>query len=161
MTERVKKAIDFLKSCGATMYDGIYDTRNIAGDLMETIYNQDGIVIDDALEWGYIEVFGTTPEEFKDIENALYTEWCDCEIECVHSGQYHPYGDTHRVFAINTRLQLTDAQILYIMNDKYGYDVPLKKDWNSHDCMSYFRGYCEITKTDFGYKYDKVEPYDD
>lgn len=82
-------------------------------------------------------------------------------IECVHTGQYHPYGDTHRVFNIYTKEDVETSTILDAMQTLCGYDVPLKKDWNSHDCMSYFRGYCEITKTDFGYKYDKVEPYDD
>ena len=82
------------------------------------------------------------------------------KVECVHCGQHHPYGDTHREYNILCE-DSTEDEIQELMRVFFNYNVPLKKDWNHHDCMSYFNGYCEITKIDGGFKYDKVEPYDD
>lgn len=81
-------------------------------------------------------------------------------VECIHGGQYHPYGDTFRVF--NIKCDDDDPNnILKIMKIHYGYEVPLKKDWNQHNIFSYFEGYCEVVKTDDGFKYTKCEPYTD
>lgn len=82
------------------------------------------------------------------------------EVECIHSGQYHPYGDTFRVFEIITSNK-DPMSILNVMKEMFGYDVPLKKDWNSHDCYCYFKGYCEISTINGGFKYTKCEPYTD
>lgn len=82
------------------------------------------------------------------------------EVECVHSGQYRPYGDTFRVFNITTN-DKDSASILEVMRSLYGYDVPLKKDWNPCDIDCYFNGYCEIEAIDGGFKYTKCEPYTD
>lgn len=47
---------------------GIFDTRNIVGDTMETLYNSDGLTIDICYFWMYFEVFGLTEEEFEILE---------------------------------------------------------------------------------------------
>ena len=44
-----------------------FTTKNIVGDYMETIYNKDGIQVDYAPGYGYIEIFGLTDEEFEDL----------------------------------------------------------------------------------------------
>lgn len=46
---------------------GLFYTRNITGDDMETIYDKDGLTIDICYEWSYFEVFGLTVEEFKEL----------------------------------------------------------------------------------------------
>ena len=81
-------------------------------------------------------------------------------IEWTHSGQYHPYGDTFRVAEIMTT-DTNPESILSIMKTLYGYDVPLKKDWNPKDIGDYFAGYCEVDKIAGGWKYTKCEPYTD
>ena len=45
-----------------------FDTRNTEGDSMETIYNEDGITVDYCYYYGYIEIFGLTDEEYKELE---------------------------------------------------------------------------------------------
>lgn len=47
---------------------GIFDTRNIAGDTMETLYDSDDLTIDICYFWMYFEVFGLTVEEFEILE---------------------------------------------------------------------------------------------
>ncbi len=56
---------------------GIFDTRNIAGDTMETLYDSDNLTIDICYFWMYFEVFGLTKEEFEILEryyNSLQGE---------------------------------------------------------------------------------------
>lgn len=45
-----------------------FTTKNIVGDYMETIYNKDEIQVDYAPGYGYIEIFGLTDEEYKELE---------------------------------------------------------------------------------------------
>lgn len=40
-----------------------FNTRNTAYDSMETVYNEDGIMVD----YEYIEIFGLTDVEFEDL----------------------------------------------------------------------------------------------
>lgn len=47
---------------------GIFDTRNIVGDTMETLYDSDGLTIDICYFWRYFEVFGLTEGEFMILE---------------------------------------------------------------------------------------------
>lgn len=47
---------------------GLYDTRNIVGDPMTTIYSDDDITIDICYRYAYFEVFGLSPDEFEELE---------------------------------------------------------------------------------------------
>lgn len=44
-----------------------FNTRNIIGDPMCTIYDEDGITVDMCYEWSYIEIFGLTQQQFEDL----------------------------------------------------------------------------------------------
>ena len=44
---------------------GIYDTRNLVGDAMTTIFRGKYIQLDICFYYSYFEVFGTTEEEFE------------------------------------------------------------------------------------------------
>lgn len=46
---------------------GLFDTRNLVGDLMTTIYEEDGLTIDICYDWSYFEVFGLNSEDFKEL----------------------------------------------------------------------------------------------
>lgn len=46
---------------------GLYNTRNIAGDTMNTIYKEDGLQIDICYYWSYFEVFGLSSSEFHEL----------------------------------------------------------------------------------------------
>ena len=50
-------------------YDcGIFDTKNVAGDNMHNIFTGKYFTLDGCHYWSYYELFGTTEEEFKEIE---------------------------------------------------------------------------------------------
>lgn len=44
-----------------------FNTKNIVGDSMVTVYNEDGIIVDYCYYYSYIEIFGLTEEEFEDL----------------------------------------------------------------------------------------------
>ena len=47
---------------------GIFNTRNIVGDTMETLYDSDDLTIDICYFWMYFEVFGLTLKQFEILE---------------------------------------------------------------------------------------------
>ena len=70
MTERLKKALDFIKA----NYDSgiqVYFTRNIVGDYMDVVYQEDGITIEYCPGYWYLEVFGLTDEEQAEFKGLL------------------------------------------------------------------------------------------
>lgn len=44
-----------------------FNTKNIVGDSMVTVYNEDEIIVDYCYYYSYIEIFGLTDEEFEDL----------------------------------------------------------------------------------------------
>ena len=46
---------------------GIFDTRNMVGDTMDTIYDSDDLTIDICYRYAYFEVFGLTDNEFDEL----------------------------------------------------------------------------------------------
>lgn len=73
MTERVQRAIDWVKAHedDAPTWGGVFDTKGIAGDRMYSVYARDNINIDACYDWGYIEVFGMTDEEFAEFRDEV------------------------------------------------------------------------------------------
>ena len=70
VTDRLMKVIAdnvHLASCG------IYFTRNIAGDPMNTIFCEDGVMVDICIPYEYFEVFGLTENEQNIIEDFYDT----------------------------------------------------------------------------------------
>lgn len=82
------------------------------------------------------------------------------QIVWKHRGQKHRYGDSHYECEIHTEDSLTDSEILALTNEKGR--LP-KKEWEKRisNMSDYFKGYYTITKTDYGYFYHGVYPYDD
>lgn len=66
---RVDKVKVFLKE---KYPEGIqmFNSRNLVGDTMETIYDEDGIIVDECYYWCYIEIFGVTREEWDELEEC-------------------------------------------------------------------------------------------
>lgn len=54
---------DILKQYEGRMYN-IYDTANNVGDIMDVVYKKNGVTIKVCREYGYIEIFGITEEEY-------------------------------------------------------------------------------------------------
>ena len=69
MTKAVEKVKEVIENNIEDALYGIFDCRNIVGDPMETIYDEDGIIIDLCRNWGYFKVFGLTNEEFAEVES--------------------------------------------------------------------------------------------
>ena len=68
MTDRVQRLIDWFKeNPGEFRSLGLYFSRNTVGDPMCTIYEQDDIVVDACYSWDYLEIFGLTDDEQKDM----------------------------------------------------------------------------------------------
>ena len=47
---------------------GLFDSINITGDSMYTIYNEDGLQIDICYYYSYFEVFGLSENEFEELQ---------------------------------------------------------------------------------------------
>ena len=89
------------------------------------------------------------------------TKQIECTLNWVHSGQYHPYGDTFRECEIHTNEIIDEKDILIMVNN--GSKLP-KEEWKKNHLNSaciYFRGWYTIEKTNYGYKYIGCEPYTD
>lgn len=66
----MKKLIAFLKKY---FPEGIqmFNTANIAGDFMITIYYEDNIEVNYAPGYNYIEIFGLSKDEFEQVNNII------------------------------------------------------------------------------------------
>ena len=66
----IKKLRDFIVNGG---YRGMqaFNTRNIIGDSMTTIYDSDGITVDFCYHYSYLEIFGLTDEQYKSLSDIL------------------------------------------------------------------------------------------
>lgn len=73
MNDKLQKALAFLQEFFKDEQSvQTFDCRNIAGDEMQTIYEEDGITIDFAYKYSYIEIFGLSEVEY----NALLDMSC-------------------------------------------------------------------------------------
>ena len=64
----IQKVKELIKKYYRYSKYGIYNTRNIVNDPMETIYHGSYFMLDICYSYGYFEVFGTTNEEFEELE---------------------------------------------------------------------------------------------
>lgn len=55
----------------------VFNTRNLDGDNMKNIYNQDGIEVDYCEDYDYLEIFGLSQKEFNSLVNI---KWYGYEI---------------------------------------------------------------------------------
>lgn len=67
--DKIEKLVAFLIE--NYPYSRLYDCRNLVGDSLETVYSEDGIVVNNCSNWDYIEIFGLTKEEYKDVVRRL------------------------------------------------------------------------------------------
>jgi len=63
--DRISKLKKFLQENCPNMQ--AFNTRNLVGDTMVTIYENDGIVVDICYYYEYIEIFGLTDEDFENL----------------------------------------------------------------------------------------------
>lgn len=88
------------------------------------------------------------------------------EVKCVHSGQYHAYGDSFYVYEIYLKegVDLDKEEILsYCFGAISRRKVQSRQEWqsNHYNPDKYFSGYYELLKTSYGYQYKVCLPYTD
>ena len=69
---KLETAKDIVKKNFDDARCGIFDTRNWAGDLMTTIYDDGELTIDICYDYAYFEVFGLTDEEFEELSDYYH-----------------------------------------------------------------------------------------
>ena len=77
----LEKAKEIVKKFYSIANCGIFNSRNIAGDAMETIYDGGGLTIDICYYYSYFEVFGLSDAEFIKLEryyNSLGKRGAGC-----------------------------------------------------------------------------------
>ena len=65
---------------------GLFNSRNLVGDSMITVYHKDGLTIDICYHWAYFEVFGLSADEFKELEafyEGLQNKWREKKWESL------------------------------------------------------------------------------
>lgn len=65
---KLEKAKEIIKENFSLCNCGLFNTRNLVGDPMSTIYDEDGLTIDCCYNYYYFEVFGLTDEEFEELK---------------------------------------------------------------------------------------------
>lgn len=74
--EEFKKVKQIIKNLYLQASCGIFKTRNWCGDLTVNIFSGKYYEVDICYQWEYFEVFGTTDEEWDELER-LYEELTD------------------------------------------------------------------------------------
>lgn len=69
----LEKAKEIVKAHYSDADCGIFDSRNIVGDVMETIYKDEGLTIDICYGYSYFEVFGLSDAEYEELEQYYYS----------------------------------------------------------------------------------------
>ena len=64
----LEKAKEIIRANYSDARYGIFDSRNLIGDVMNTIYEGDGLTIDICYCWGYFEVFGLSDADYEELE---------------------------------------------------------------------------------------------
>lgn len=64
----LEKAKEIVKEHYSVANCGIFNSRNIVGDTMVTIYEDEGLTVDVCYSWAYFEVFGLSDAEFEELE---------------------------------------------------------------------------------------------
>ena len=63
----LKKAKEIVKENFENAPCGLFNTRNVAGDVMTNIYDENGLIVDICYEYMYFEVFGLSDDEFAEL----------------------------------------------------------------------------------------------
>ena len=64
----LEKAKEIIKAYYEYADCGIFNNRNVVGDIMRTIYEGYGLTIDICYHYAYYEVFGLSDTEFEELE---------------------------------------------------------------------------------------------
>lgn len=68
----LEKAKEIIKENFSDANCGIFNCRNIVGDTMTNIYDEDGLCIDICYGYAYFEVFGLSVDKFAELETYYH-----------------------------------------------------------------------------------------
>ena len=111
-------------------------------------------------------LLGTFPPDMavqtaiSEYNNAQAKKIKQYDLKWLERGQRDFYSDSYYTCEIHTEDIMTDAEILFITSEqgRLPYEEWRKRMGN---IMDYFKGYYTIEKTNYGYLYKGVYPYDD
>lgn len=69
----LEKAKVLIKENYSVANCGIFDSRNLIGDVMSTIYEGEGLTIDICYDYAYFEVFGLSDADFEELKMYYYS----------------------------------------------------------------------------------------
>lgn len=75
----LEKAKEIVKKYYEVADCGIFNSRNIVGDVMETIYIDEDLTIDICYNYSYLEVFGLSNANFEELEK-YYNSLAESEV---------------------------------------------------------------------------------
>lgn len=76
MTKNFEKAKEVIQEHFSDGNCGIFNSRNLVGDRMTTLYREDELQVDICYGWAYFEVFGLKHDEWLALAQ-FYEELCE------------------------------------------------------------------------------------
>jgi hypothetical protein len=67
LMSNLEKAKEIVKKNYRCAQCGMYNTRNVVGDAMTNIYDENGLIVDICYGYMYFEVFGLSDNEFVEL----------------------------------------------------------------------------------------------
>ena len=116
---KLDKAKEIIKRYYNKASCGIFNTRNLIGDPMETLYENSEIIIDICCPYEYFEVFGLSDEEFSELEkfyNGLHPT--DKTLDDIIDAKLREIEESIEIRTIATP---------YTMEEKYNLCTKVKR----------------------------------
>jgi hypothetical protein len=67
LMSNLEKAKEIVKENYRYARCGMFNTRNVVGDVMTNIYDENGLIVDICYDYMYFEVFGLSDNEFVEL----------------------------------------------------------------------------------------------
>lgn len=117
--EKAKKVIEHFYNEARC---GIFNTRNLISDPMETIYKDSDVIIDICRPYEYFEVFGLSDEEFSELEKF----YADLETSACNP-QRLDEDIREKLTELEESIEVRNCHKPYTMKEKYNLCVKVKR----------------------------------
>ena len=101
---------------------GIFNTRNLVNDPMESLYRDSDVAIDICRPYEYFEVFGLSDEEFSELEKF----YMDLEAS-IHNPQRLDEDIREKLTELEETIETRNYNKPYTMKEKYNLCIKLKR----------------------------------
>lgn len=117
---RLEKAKKIVKDNYDNARCGIFDTRNLISDPMETLYADSEVIIDICRPYIYFEVFGLSKEEFSELERFY-------EDLRIPDSVKQDEAIEAKLREIEESIEIRSIDKPYTMEEKYNLCVKVKR----------------------------------